>query len=337
MTTDWLTLDNRHTGEQLHLRRVVRGGAICLELKGSLPPRQDGPPLHIHFKEHEEGTVIAGTLSAEVDGRRIEVPAGGTAPLPMGSAHRWWNAGDDTLLFEGVTKPVIDLDVYLGAAFEVLNSGPHNRPPLFYIAHLAWGTGRRKRCSSRRAGFSACSSRPSSSSARSSAATGERTGRGAPFGARRPHSPPPPRPRDRHAPDTQNRRPRARCGLASCWPLSPVPFTIGVRPIVGPRARALTDRRFAATPARLERGRYLAVGERLPDLSCRTGLAGPRLSGQGGHAGRRTHVGSRRPGVRDHPNITPDRETGAGRWNATTCSHGQSGKASATTDARSSR
>jgi len=138
MTTDWLTLGNRHTGEQLHLRRIVRGGEMCLELKGSLPPRQDGPPLHIHYKEHEEGTVIAGTLSAEVDGRQIEVQAGGTAPLPMGSAHRWWNAGDDTLVFEGVTKPVVDLDVYLGAAFEVLNSGPHNRPPLFYIAHLAW-------------------------------------------------------------------------------------------------------------------------------------------------------------------------------------------------------
>ena len=138
MTTDWLTLSNRHTGEQLHLRRVVRGGQMCLELKGSLPPRQDGPPLHVHFKEHEEGTVIAGTLSAEVDGRQIEVRAGGTAPLPMGSAHRWWNAGDDTLVFEGLTTPVVDLDVYLRAAFEVLNSGPHNRPPLFYIAHLAW-------------------------------------------------------------------------------------------------------------------------------------------------------------------------------------------------------
>jgi quercetin dioxygenase-like cupin family protein len=135
---DWLTLGNRHTGEQLHLRRIVRGGEMCLQLRGTLPPRQDGPPLHIHFKEHEEGTVLGGTLSAEVDGRQIEVQAGGTAPLPMGSAHRWWNAGDQPLAFEGVAKPVVDLDVYLAAAFEVLNSGPANRPPLFYIAHLAW-------------------------------------------------------------------------------------------------------------------------------------------------------------------------------------------------------
>jgi len=134
----WLTLNNRHTGEQLQLRRVVRDGELCLELRGTLPPRQEGPPLHVHHMECEEGRVVAGTLSAEVDGRRFRVEAGGTALLPIGSAHRWWNDGDEILRFEGVTKPLVDLDVFLKAAFEVLNSGPANRPPLFYMAHLSW-------------------------------------------------------------------------------------------------------------------------------------------------------------------------------------------------------
>ena len=57
----WLTLINRHTGERLQLRRVPLDGEMCLELKGTLPPNQDGPPLHIHFKESEGGTVMAGT------------------------------------------------------------------------------------------------------------------------------------------------------------------------------------------------------------------------------------------------------------------------------------
>ena len=92
-SSNWLTLGNRHTGERLVLRRVVRDGEMCLELRGSLPPRQEGPPLHIHYGEDEEGTVIAGTLSAVVNGRQIHVEAGGTAVLPRGSAHRWWNAG----------------------------------------------------------------------------------------------------------------------------------------------------------------------------------------------------------------------------------------------------
>ena len=134
----WRTLYNRHTGEQLRMRRVVHDGRASLELKGTLPPRQEGPPLHIHYQEHEEGAVISGTLGAEVDGRVLRFEAGETAQLPMGSAHRWWNAGDVPLEFEGVVRPLVDLDRYLAAAFDVLNAGPANRPPLFYLAHLVW-------------------------------------------------------------------------------------------------------------------------------------------------------------------------------------------------------
>ena len=126
---EWRTLVNRHTGEQLEIRRAVRDGAPCLELKGLLPPRQEGPPLHIHYQTHEEFNVTAGTLSVEVDGRPHRFEAGSTALLPAGSAHRWWNAGDEILVLEGRAWPVVDLDVYFAAAFEVLNSGPANRPP----------------------------------------------------------------------------------------------------------------------------------------------------------------------------------------------------------------
>jgi hypothetical protein len=42
------------------------------------------------------------------------------------------------LVFEGVAKPLVDLDLYFQAVFEVLNHGPARRPPLFYMAHVAW-------------------------------------------------------------------------------------------------------------------------------------------------------------------------------------------------------
>jgi mannose-6-phosphate isomerase-like protein (cupin superfamily) len=131
-------IHNRHTGETLALRRVARDGQIWLELKGTLPPRREGPPLHLHYQEHEEGQVVAGTLSAVVDGRQIKVDAGQMARFPAGSVHRWWNECDEPLVFEGFAKPLADLDVYLQAVFEVVNSGPAERPPLFYMAHVAW-------------------------------------------------------------------------------------------------------------------------------------------------------------------------------------------------------
>jgi len=132
-----IALENRHTGERLTLTRVVRGDEVWLELTGSLPPHCDGPPLHIHFAEDEEGRVTSGTLTAVVDGRRITVGPGASASLPRGSAHRWWNEGDEPLEFLGYARPVVDLDRYLQAMFEVMNAGPDGRPPLFYMAHAA--------------------------------------------------------------------------------------------------------------------------------------------------------------------------------------------------------
>ena len=99
--THSLVLENHHTGERLELCRVARDGDAVLTRRATLPPRSQGPPLHVHTRQVEKGRVLAGTLSAEIDGRQIQVPAGGAGTFPAGSAHRWWNDGDELLRFEG--------------------------------------------------------------------------------------------------------------------------------------------------------------------------------------------------------------------------------------------
>lgn len=132
-----LRLQNRHTGEVLEIWREKRGGERLYRLRGTLPAHRHGPPLHIHHVEDEEGLVIAGTLSAEVDGKQLTFGPGETVRLPRGVSHRWWNDGDQPLTFEGYVRPAVDLDRYLQAVFEVVNAGAPNRPPLFYLAHVA--------------------------------------------------------------------------------------------------------------------------------------------------------------------------------------------------------
>jgi hypothetical protein len=119
-------------------RRQDAEGRIVLFLDGTLPPKSDGPPLHVHFREREEGFVKAGTLGAQVGGEKIVVPTGGTAVLPAGVFHRWWNAGDDLLELSGHVVPAVDLDRYLQAVFAVLNASSNGRPPIFYLAHVLW-------------------------------------------------------------------------------------------------------------------------------------------------------------------------------------------------------
>ena len=131
-----LRLENRHTGEVLTLRRQVVDGEVVLQLRGSLPPHREGPPMHIHYLEDEVGYVTAGRLSGDVGGRRVVAGPGETVQLLRGVAHRWWNDGDAPLEFEGHIHPVEDFDRYLQAVFEVMNAGSAGRPSLFYLAHL---------------------------------------------------------------------------------------------------------------------------------------------------------------------------------------------------------
>jgi quercetin dioxygenase-like cupin family protein len=132
-----LTLELRHSRELLTIRRITTdNGVEELRLTGSLPARRPGPPLHIHFEEDERGEVVSGTLSAVVDGKHLVLKAGDSGHFPKGSAHRWWNDGDEELVLKGTVTPAVDLDRYLQALFEVLNAGPANRPPLFYMAHV---------------------------------------------------------------------------------------------------------------------------------------------------------------------------------------------------------
>src|SRR3954468_21316762 len=100
-----LIVENQHTGERLAMRRVKRGDEVWLELKGLLPPHRQGPPLHIHVAEDEEGVVRSVALSARRKRRRLTAGSGELVSLPRGSTHRWWNDGIEPLVFDGYVRP----------------------------------------------------------------------------------------------------------------------------------------------------------------------------------------------------------------------------------------
>lgn len=96
-----------------------------------------------------------------------------------------------------------------------------------------------------------------------------------------------------------------------------ITFTIGWRPFIGPKTRTLTNRTFDATPARLERGRYM-VNAVYGCLACHSerdpnapGM--PTIAAKLG-AGTVFGEGSELPGKIIAPNLTPDKETGVGNW-----------------------
>jgi len=79
---------------------------------------------------------VSGALTASVDGKRVTLRAGESTVLPADVPHRWWNEGDEPLVFKGRAIPAGDLDRFLQAIFAIVNAGPPNRPSLFHLAHL---------------------------------------------------------------------------------------------------------------------------------------------------------------------------------------------------------
>src|SRR3954449_12395414 len=93
-----------------------------------------------------------------------------------------------------------------------------------------------------------------------------------------------------------------------------LPAIVGIRPFIGPRARALTARTFERTPARLERGRYLVTSAQTPCMLCHSPMdtSGGELKVKDGMmlAGRNWEPDGV-PFV-TAPNLTSDPETGIG-------------------------
>src|SRR6266851_1983945 len=95
-----------------------------------------------------------------------------------------------------------------------------------------------------------------------------------------------------------------------------ITFTVGWRPVIGPKARPLTTRVFDRTPQRLERGRYMAAALNgciychSPHDWNATGT--PYVPGMEGAGAIMPETNL--PGRVVAPNLTPDPETGAGLW-----------------------
>jgi mono/diheme cytochrome c family protein len=91
--------------------------------------------------------------------------------------------------------------------------------------------------------------------------------------------------------------------------------TVGWRPLLGPRMRPVTSRRFEATPARMQRGQYLVENVSLC-FGCHTrfdakGKDVPVLLAGKGSGYVMVNDGDFKVVA---PNITPDTETGIGSW-----------------------
>ena len=90
------------------LRSEMTGGVYsCVEC--AVAPKTMGPPPHYHKELDELMYVIEGTASVIVDGKEVQIEAGGWHLRPRLFTHTFWNASE---------KPLRFVDMYFNQPFE---------------------------------------------------------------------------------------------------------------------------------------------------------------------------------------------------------------------------
>lgn len=130
------TIENGH-GEQLIFKGIIeRNGINYLQVENNVRPKA-GPPMHVHYRQVEQLTVIEGTMAIQVLGEEPKyISKGETATFEAGVMHKFWNAGDNTLTCRGEIWPVDNIEYFLTEIFESAKNNKHGRPAGFDAAYL---------------------------------------------------------------------------------------------------------------------------------------------------------------------------------------------------------
>ena len=130
------TIDNGN-GELLTFTGVTHGpdgeraGADGVAQPGA------GPPMHVHYLQEEAARIVRGKLGYQLLGGEPQFAGPGELVVwPAGTAHKWWNAGDDELHMSGWCCPPDNVEFYLSTLFASTKANGGRRPGLFDAAFL---------------------------------------------------------------------------------------------------------------------------------------------------------------------------------------------------------
>jgi len=96
-----------------------------------------GPIMHTHWQQDEGLTVITGLMGYQIlGGEEKFLSPGESIEFKRGVAHRFWNAGDETLNCKCWVKPVNSFVFYISSVFAAQNKSRKAQPEMFDGAYL---------------------------------------------------------------------------------------------------------------------------------------------------------------------------------------------------------
>jgi mannose-6-phosphate isomerase-like protein (cupin superfamily) len=122
-------------GTTIKLRSEHTGGAFAM-LEAIMPPRTQGPPLHMHTREDETFYILEGALKFRCGGQTATAEAGSTVFMPRGIPHTFCNPFEEPVKVLGIITPG-GFETFFEEQLALLQSVPEgSRPDLAALEAL---------------------------------------------------------------------------------------------------------------------------------------------------------------------------------------------------------
>jgi quercetin dioxygenase-like cupin family protein len=121
-------LDNPVTGERLVFHKTSRetnGEAVVVET--FVKPHGFVAAAHVHPHQEERFVILRGTVGFRVDREKTVAGPGQRVTVPAGTAHKFWNAGDDEAHFIAEVRPALQFEQLIETMFGLAADGKTNR------------------------------------------------------------------------------------------------------------------------------------------------------------------------------------------------------------------
>jgi mannose-6-phosphate isomerase-like protein (cupin superfamily) len=135
------TIHNPITGESITFHQTsadTKGEAVVIEC--SVKPDGFVAAAHVHPSQTERFSVIAGRLGMKVGRKKLLLERGDVAVVEQGTAHKFWNMGNEEVRFVCEVRPALQFESLLETMFALAADGKTNRkgmPNPFRLAVIA--------------------------------------------------------------------------------------------------------------------------------------------------------------------------------------------------------
>ena len=132
------SIENPVTGERIVFRQTSRDtGGEAVVIETFVRPNGFVAAAHVHPSQEERFQILRGSVGFKVGGKKLVAGPGQRLTVPAGTAHTFWNAGEETAQFVCEIRPALQFESLIETMFSLAADGKTNRKGMPNLLRLA--------------------------------------------------------------------------------------------------------------------------------------------------------------------------------------------------------